>query len=569
MFCTKCGNQLEASAKFCNKCGAPTNQIQEEALPAQPVRQEPIIRQTAPQGAVPPQPVQQEPIIRQPAPQVAVPPQPVQQEPIFQQPAPQVAVPPQYSQMMQAPYPQTPIQPAPAPTKKSKKGIVIAGICAAVLVIGGGVAGYFLYQNNIKKQSEHVIAYFDDGDYDKSLELYEKYNGKQKAFDQKVEEELIKKAELIKEEYLSENLERIPAKEQLLLLEDYDIDGLTAAADKTAKFIDMISLSRRYYDEGKELFDQGDYTTAILKFNSVLKDDPKYYDLAQKEIVKAQLEEKKQEEERLNNVRSQAVYDAEYYASYYDYTSAIAVIEQGLKELPGDQALTDLLAAYILQHEMTMKVPSISSVRYDNTYTEQDRDIMTVALELPFLEGDNPAYASINDVFEQVRLEAIAYAEDMVNDIREYTMDEYFIANSIDLGYSVKYNQNGVLCIMLEGYEYTGGAHGYPIRQVGSFDLATGAQLGLGDLIATDIYTFASEVTAEFSRMYYEGETYYWEDAQQIVEDAAYSFDMNYYITEKEIVIFFFPYELASYADGFVEIVIPYEGNEWMFTFLQ
>lgn len=590
MFCTKCGSKLDDTAKFCTGCGAPTNQMHQETQAVQPsnqeinvyqpVQQEQMFQQPVQQEATPEQPVQQEQMIRQPEQQETAPEQPVQPEQMFQQPIQQQGTFPQqpFNQMMTGPIPQMPIsapqvqkQPSSIPVKKSKKKIIlIAGISAAVIVICGGV-GFFLYQNNIKNQAKNVIAYFEDGDFDKSVDLYDKYSGKQKTFDNKVEEELLNKVELIKEDYLSEKLDYASAEEQLHRLEEYDIDDLEDSIEEVSEFVNMIYLSRENYKEGKEYFDLGDYASAIVKYSSVAKEDKKYYDLAVKEMESAQnLEEQRQEEERLNGIRDQALADAEYYAGYYDYVSAITAIEQGLSEIPGDQVLTDQLAAYKMQQELTQKVMTISSTRYDNVYSDQGKDVMTVAMEFPFLEGDSPAYASINSAIEQLKNDYIEYGESMADTAKEFAADEYFYAYSLDMSYTVKYNQNGILCIMLEGYDYTGGAHGYPIRNVMTFDLATGNQLGLSDLMATDEYTFGSYVTAEFNRMFSEGVTMYWDDAPQTVQNSTESFyTMNYYITENEIVIFYYPYDLASYADGFVEVVIPYAGNEWMFKYLQ
>ena len=592
MFCTKCGSKLDDSAKFCTVCGTPTNsnQAEPQAAPAkaqekpspQPVIQEqqvkqatqekPVIQQPVGQQAAG-QPAQKGPAFQQPGIPHAN--QPVQQGPVFpQQPIQQGMPPLQHGQMMGGPLPpQAPKQPASVPKKKEKnkkKIILIAGICAAIIAIGGGT-GYFLYQNNIKKQAKNVIAYFEEGNYDKAIDIFEKYSGKKKFFDEKVKEELLKKAELIKENYLAESLDYKLAKEQLNNLEEYDIDELTDVVGEVRAFVDKIYQSREYYKEGKASFDIGDYSGAIMYYEAVSKDDAKYYDLARKEIEKAQLEEEKlREEERLSGLKEQAITDAEYYAYNRDYANAILAIEQGLSELPGDQDLTDILAGYKLLQELTLKVPSISSSHYDYTYTEDGIDYMTLTIDVPHLEGDSPIYASINEAFEAVKDNLITYGDSMANIAKEFVYDEFFYAYSLELGFSVKYNQNGILCVLLEGYEYTGGAHGYPIRQVMTFDLANGWQLSLDDLIAADEETFGSYVMAEFDRMYNAGDVYYWDNAYELVEYSIWDFSrMNYYITENEIIIFFYPYELASYADGFVDIVFPYAGNEWMFEYLQ
>lgn len=620
MFCTNCGNKLDDTAKFCTSCGTPTNlnkQVpeaaapveevpvvaepvviqQEEYIPAQPINDNVNIEQPVQQEIPTQQPMNQEapeqPVVQDMELQQQVSPEMVIQQPVNQPMEPQQPmnqpIPMQQSENQPMPTPiqqapgsiyQIPNQPntvggqmgdmVPVPVKKSKtKLLVITGICIAVLAIGGGV-GYFLYQNNIKKQAKNVLAYLEEGEYDKALDLYEKYTGKQKDFDSQVEEELLNRAEQIREDFLSEKLNYADAKKQLHILEDYDIDELEDTTKDIGKFIDKINLSRENYKEGKAYFEQGDYTSAITMFSSVIKEDSKYYDLALKEIEKAKQEEALQlEAERINSLREQILDDANYYASYNDYDTAINVLEGGLIEIPGDQALNDLLAAYKLQQEMTLVANSITSSEYNTTYQDQGKDVATVSLVFPYLEGDNPAYNNINQTFEQIMNDYKSYGESLADTAREFASDEYFYAYSLDVGYSVRYNQNGILCIMLEGYDYTGGAHGYPVRQVLTFDLRTGYQLWLSDLMDTDEATFGSYVTEEFDRMYNEGLTMYWEDSQQTVQNSLTYFDtMNYYLTDDGICIFWYPYDLASYADGFVEIFVPYAGKEWMFKFL-
>ncbi len=515
MFCTNCGKNLEDTTKFCIYCGAPTHWQKQASLTPAPIEDKPV-------------------------------------DPIKNTQEPKRAEP-------------------PVSVKKSKAKIwIISGICAAVIMIGGGV-GYFAYQNHVKEQAVNVIAFLDEGEYDKAIDLFEKYSGKKKAFDDKVLEELLDRTKLVKNDYFNEKIDYASAIKELHRFEDYNMDELQDTTDEISRWISRINRSRENYREGKELFDQGDYAGAIVKYNAVEKEDTKYYNLAVKDIEWAQQEEARRlEEERINNLRNQVLSDAENYAYYNDYEAAVTAIEQGLEEIPEDRVLTDQLAHYKLLQEMTFRVTGITSSTYEYTYTDQENDIMTVAMEFPVLEGDNLIYEQINQVFESYYTQFIASNDQMAEDAKLYADEEYFYPYSFDMSYSVRYNNNGILCIMLEGYSYTGGAHGYPFRQTLTFDLASGNWLGLDDLIATDEATFGSYVTQGFQEIYDEYPEEYWEDAPLTVQNRTeYFYNMDYYLTEEGICIFFYPYDLASYARGFVEFTIPYEGNEWMFEFLQ
>lgn len=239
-----------------------------------------------------------------------------------------------------------------------------------------------------------------------------------------------------------------------------------------------------------------------------------------------------------------------------------------------EQDINDKPEEIVEQEEMgeqtSVDAEDFTTSTYEQTYMEQDKEILTVSIELPVLTGENPAYEAINQVFEDAKEKYIKSTEQMEDYAREESSQEYFLPHSFGVGYSVAYNNNKILCIVLDGYTYSGGAHGYPLKDVYTFNLSSGLQQKLSYLILADTKLFSSLITDEFQRMYDEAPEEYWEDAPDIVKIDSLDLDnLNYYLTEDSICIYYFPYELGSYARGFVEIVIPYEGNEWMFRFLK
>ena len=50
----------------------------------------------------------------------------------------------------------------------------------------------------------------------------------------------------------------------------------------------------------------------------------------------------------------------------------------------------------------------------------------------------------------------------------------------------------------------------------------------------------------------------YWEDAVSYVHDTV-NMESEFYLTEEGIVFFYGPYELACYAEGFQEVLVPYQ----------
>ena len=89
------------------------------------------------------------------------------------------------------------------------------------------------------------------------------------------------------------------------------------------------------------------------------------------------------------------------------------------------------------------------------------------------------------------------------------------------------------------------------------FDLYTGERLGLVDIISDDEIQIKGLVTQYFTEMYNENPDMYWEGAIDTVFEYT-TLDSPFYLTEEGIVFYFGPYDLASFADGFQEIMVPY-----------
>ena len=51
------------------------------------------------------------------------------------------------------------------------------------------------------------------------------------------------------------------------------------------------------------------------------------------------------------------------------------------------------------------------------------------------------------------------------------------------IGFEILLNQASILCIRFSRYRYTGGWHGLPIWNIMTFDLSTGRQLELKDVM--------------------------------------------------------------------------------------
>jgi hypothetical protein len=125
--------------------------------------------------------------------------------------------------------------------------------------------------------------------------------------------------------------------------------------------------------------------------------------------------------------------------------------------------------------------------------------------------------------------------------------------------FSVAFFRKELLVLELNGYNFPfGAAHGMPYRVYAQFSLVTGRFFGLKDLFkpGSDYVKVLSDIVGN-----------------QIKTDPQYSYvwpesykgvaaDQPFYVTGEALHLYFTPYEIAPYAAGFPEFVIPFREIE-------
>lgn len=142
--------------------------------------------------------------------------------------------------------------------------------------------------------------------------------------------------------------------------------------------------------------------------------------------------------------------------------------------------------------------------------------------------------------------------------------DEYFSAYTLVSQVSdITYMNDRYFCLMMSSYEYSGGAHGMPYKDVFVFDRETGKQLFLKDIVEISEADLKSLVSRSF-RAFSEETGFSFSDPQTLEQEVSKSVTMDspFYLTEEGIAFYYMPYEIAAYAAGFPEVVIPYSEFE-------
>ncbi len=113
----------------------------------------------------------------------------------------------------------------------------------------------------------------------------------------------------------------------------------------------------------------------------------------------------------------------------------------------------------------------------------------------------------------------------------------------------VLHNANGLLSLATQYYAYTGGAHGNYETVLHNFDVSKGKQLTYESLFSPDNN----------------------DQLLQLLKSAASEYEnihptKNIALTKEGILFDYPPYEIASYAEGEIEVILPYKEVEPLLT---
>lgn len=196
------------------------------------------------------------------------------------------------------------------------------------------------------------------------------------------------------------------------------------------------------------------------------------------------------------------------------------------------------------------------------------RELGSVYAERLVFDGENDAVEAMNQTMQELQVSVLSAARtDAMNLDTEMSGDTaqpvYSMALTIDGDNAITYLDDHYVCVRADGYEYTGGAHGTPFRQYFVFDRETGARLSLSDVVENPVEELQAKVGAAFRELAEKTNFAFEspEDLEHTVADGI-SYESPFYLSETGVVFYYAPYEIASYAEGFPEVTIPYNELE-------
>ena len=128
----------------------------------------------------------------------------------------------------------------------------------------------------------------------------------------------------------------------------------------------------------------------------------------------------------------------------------------------------------------------------------------------------------------------------------------------------VKYLSENIINIEIKHYTYTGGAHGYQGLRSLLFDPKTG-KIILQHQLFKDRNAFRAFAEKKFRNKYKIPKNESINATGLLFENNTFHLPQNIFYTDKGLLLFYNPYETASYADGTKELLLSYtQVNEYL-----
>lgn len=210
---------------------------------------------------------------------------------------------------------------------------------------------------------------------------------------------------------------------------------------------------------------------------------------------------------------------------------------------------------------------SINFVSKEYNKTEEG---VTGKIAIPFAEGETATAKAINEKIYSTLKSVIlikstattyeelldAFAADYQGLKKEFPSSA--IGYDITVEGSVELNNANLICIELDTYLFTGGAHGIPYTYALLFDGQTGKELAINDVIS-DIPAFTKVAEANFRKTFEIATDAKITSTGFTFENDTFALPSTILFNDHNVILHYNHYEIASYAEGDKEVSIPLE----------
>jgi hypothetical protein len=207
----------------------------------------------------------------------------------------------------------------------------------------------------------------------------------------------------------------------------------------------------------------------------------------------------------------------------------------------------------------------VKSKTYKKEYKFKDGTIYKEAkYTRPVLEGESEAIAKINAYYKRLQDKWVKNSKTDLEDakyvVKQSSVEGYY---SDEATFKVKYNKNGYISILHTGYYYAMGAHGSPYYESHTFDLNTGKELKLKDIMCGTDKQIKDRIIKVFAKDIKKNKNKYFEDALKTLKKSVSSKSKDFYLTNSNIIFYDNSGNLAPYAAGLITAKISYKNSSY------
>lgn len=188
------------------------------------------------------------------------------------------------------------------------------------------------------------------------------------------------------------------------------------------------------------------------------------------------------------------------------------------------------------------------------------QDTPSINEDISFPKINSTKYMSeadkINTIIEK---DIITWREDLTQLSKQYEKEfkdskGELIPFELVTKYDVTYNDNNLLSIPMDYYQFTGGAHGLTTKIGYNFQIDNGNKLKLKELF-NDNFDFKTIINKKIMQEIAKKPQEYFGDGADFkgIKD-----EQDFYLAKDGLVVYFQLYEIAPYSSGIKEFKIPY-----------
>lgn len=203
-----------------------------------------------------------------------------------------------------------------------------------------------------------------------------------------------------------------------------------------------------------------------------------------------------------------------------------------------------------------------------NELKYKDTVILTYKIQYPEIVSSNCEFGI--DAFNKFNKNKALKLEEYVNttlykeakNLYDYnTQNGYpIMVYEVILQYNITYNENCIISLYYDKYEFTGGAHGNTIRTSQNWDLQKGFQIPLSYFYQNNPYyiiDILKNINNQIKEQIQSGDNQYFDNYCELVLE---TFNLeSYYLTPNAIAIYFQQYDIAPYSSGIPVFYLMYE----------